>query len=494
MAAQPGAPGEPGATLCDEKGVPLPKVKPDKKKDPAGEKRKSKERKRASKEAKRKSEEKSSKSESPPSGKKKRKKRSSRVKEVPDVPSDSDSDDNDASAKTGIIVPVPVAPMSASQKAAYDQQFHKQAAYEACKLPTIEISILEQLKVSPKLAWPKLLAKFQIAKTDPRLFATALLKSLPPGFFNTAEMSSLAQLGNTVQAFTVLKDKVFARYVSFTDAKVIRDQLNNIQFCTISGPPGYFSEIRQCIEVSASVSGSDIVPLTILQKAVAEIPADIAELVLMRVPLTARETAFQAYTFSDLSWLDNLQSEIQIIYDRMVQAGKVLTARSVPTLNALGGVIGNIHANQVELSKQFQSDFKALVDSKSPAFAAMMNQNGYSRGAHKKKEWKDGKRKPSADVKKLKKEKFSGDTAELIAHLETVYEAADWAERCKLVQSGKAINVEGNPYDKLFVKDKAKKQNGTNKWVCMKCGTFGHTASRCMDLKTATNWKQTAGK
>ena len=33
MAAQPGAPGEPGATLCDEKGVPLPKVKPDKEKD-----------------------------------------------------------------------------------------------------------------------------------------------------------------------------------------------------------------------------------------------------------------------------------------------------------------------------------------------------------------------------------------------------------------------------------------------------------------------------
>ena len=64
----------------------------------------------------------------------------------------------------------------------------------------------------------------------------------------------------------------------------------------------------------------------------------------------------------------------------------------------------------------------------------------------------------------------------------------------KLVQSGKALNVENNPYDKLFVKDKAKKTNGTVKWVCVKCGTFGHTASRCMDLKTATNWKQTAGK
>ena len=493
MAAQLGAPGSPGATIWDEKGDPLPKVKADKKKDPAA-KRKSKEAKRASREAKRKAEEKSGETESLPSAKKKKKKRSSRDKEKEAVPPAPDSDDDGTSAKSGIVMPVTVVPLSAAQKAAYDQQFHKQVAFEACKLPSIEISIIDEMKVSPAMAWPKLLAKFQIAKTDPRLFASALLKSLPPGFFNTAEMSSLAQLGNTVQAFTVLKDKVFARYVSFTDAKTVRDQLNNIHFELGSGPPGYFAEIRQCIEVCASVSGSDIVPLTILQKVMGEIPADVAELVLMRAPLTARETAFQAYNFSDLSWLDNLQSEIQIIYDRMVQAGKVLTARSVPTLNALGGISGNIHANQVELSNQFQSDFKALINSKNPAFAAMMNQNGYSRGAHKKKEWKDGKRKPSADVKQLKKEKFSGDIAELIAHLETVYEAADWAERCKLVQSGKAINVEGNPYDKLFVKDKAKKQNGTNKWVCVKCGTFGHTASRCKDLKTATAWKQTAGK
>ena len=171
MAAQPGAPGEPGATLCDEKGVPLPKVKPDKKKDPAAVKRKSKEAKRASKEAKRKSEKKSSESKSLPSGKKKKKKRSSKEKDVPDVPSDSDSDDDGTSAKKGIIVPVPVVPMSAAQKAAYEHQFSKQAAFEACKLPFIEISIIEQMKLSPKLAWPKLLATFQIAKTDPRLFA-----------------------------------------------------------------------------------------------------------------------------------------------------------------------------------------------------------------------------------------------------------------------------------------------------------------------------------
>ena len=51
MAAQPGAPGEPEAQIWDEKGDLLPKVKPDKKKDPAASKRKSKEAKRASKEA-----------------------------------------------------------------------------------------------------------------------------------------------------------------------------------------------------------------------------------------------------------------------------------------------------------------------------------------------------------------------------------------------------------------------------------------------------------
>jgi len=171
MAAQPGAPGEPGAQIWDEKGDLLPKVKPDKKKDPAASKRKSKEAKRASKEAKRKSEGKSSDSKSLPSAKKKKKKRSSKEKDVPDVPSDSDSDDDGTSAKKGIIVPVPVVPMSAAQKAAYEHQFSKQAAFEACKLPFIEISIIEQMKLSPKLAWPKLLATFQIAKTDPRLFA-----------------------------------------------------------------------------------------------------------------------------------------------------------------------------------------------------------------------------------------------------------------------------------------------------------------------------------
>ena len=56
-----------------------------------------------------------------------------------------------------------------------------------------------------------------------------------------------------------------------------------------------------------------------------------------------------------------------------------------------------------------------------------------------------------------------------------------------LYKSGKALNVKDHPYDKLFIKDRATKSSGASKWVCVKCGIFGHTASRCIDLKTATS-------
>ena len=118
---------------------------------------------------------------------------------------------------------------------AYEQQFGKSQAQEATKIPVIPKEIFAQMKESPKLAWPKLLSVFEIAKTDPRLYAKAMLKSMPTGFFNTAETSALAKLGDTEVAFDNMKDKVFARYVSYTDAETIRAKLNNIQFDVKAG-------------------------------------------------------------------------------------------------------------------------------------------------------------------------------------------------------------------------------------------------------------------
>ena len=148
---------------------------------------------------------------------------------------------------------------------------------------------------------------FEIAQTDYRLYAKAVLKCLPTGFFNTAETSALAKLGDTSAAFLAIKDKVFARYISHTDAATIRANLNNIHFDVQSGPSAYFSEIRQLAETALTVTGSDIVPLTILLKIMNEIPADVAEVLLVCDPLENRETAFQTLTFRDLAWMDDLQ-------------------------------------------------------------------------------------------------------------------------------------------------------------------------------------------
>lgn len=62
------------------------------------------------------------------------------------------------------------------------------------------------------------------------------------------------------------------------------------------------------------MSSSDIVPLTILQKVMKEIPADVTEVMLRMNSLEDRETAFQVFTFADLSWMDDLQSETQAIF------------------------------------------------------------------------------------------------------------------------------------------------------------------------------------
>ena len=66
-------------------------------------------------------------------------------------------------------------------------------------------------------------------------------KCLPSGFFNTAETSALARLGDNQAAVSAIKDKIFARYASHSDAETIRSNLQNTQFDIKAGPSSYFA-------------------------------------------------------------------------------------------------------------------------------------------------------------------------------------------------------------------------------------------------------------
>ena len=68
----------------------------------------------------------------------------------------------------------------------------------------------------------------------------------------------MARLGDNSAAFSAIKEKVFARYVSHTDAETIRAnlRLQNIQFDVKAGPFSYFAELRELIETAQTVSGT----------------------------------------------------------------------------------------------------------------------------------------------------------------------------------------------------------------------------------------------
>ena len=83
-----------------------------------------------------------------------------------------------------------------------------------------------------------------------------------------------------------------------------------------------------------------------------------------------------------------------------------------------------------------------------------------------KKKDGNGKKKPKDPRRKPKKrEKFDGDVSELLEKLKLKYTAPQWKEREELVQSGKALAVDGFPYDKLFGNDKAENGKGKMQWV-----------------------------
>ena len=117
-------------------------------------------------------------------------------------------------------------------QATADYLFAKQQASDSFKLPSIPLTLYEELKQSPVIAWRKLMNVFAVQQTDSRLQAKAFLRSMPDGFFNTPETSMIAKAGDTDAAFKTIKDTVFARYTSLTDPDDVRNLLNLVKFST----------------------------------------------------------------------------------------------------------------------------------------------------------------------------------------------------------------------------------------------------------------------
>ena len=102
-----------------------------------------------------------------------------------------------------------------------------------------------------------------------------------------------------------------------------------------------------------------------------------------------------------------------------------------------------------------------------------------------------GKGKDRAKQRRGKSDdKYTGTAPDLIAKFKPQYTDDEWSQREKLIQSGVAINLDGNPHASLFVKDRTEDATGRNRFICVKCRRFGHTAPFCDDLKRAQSWKQ----
>ena len=100
----------------------------------------------------------------------------------------------------------------------------------------------------------------------------------------------IAKSGDTDAAFTIIKDTIFARYSSHTNPDDIRMLVNCIKFSVDPGSSAYFAEFREVIETVSDITGSDIVPLTILSKICKGIPVEIFEFLLLNESLEDRES------------------------------------------------------------------------------------------------------------------------------------------------------------------------------------------------------------
>ena len=123
---------------------------------------------------------------------------------------------------------------------------------------------------------------------------------MPTGFFTLPETSMIAKSGDTDAAFTIIKDTIFARYSSLIDPDDIRRLLNLIKFSVDTGPSAYFAKFREVIGIASGITGSDIVPLTILSKIWKDIPTEISEFMLLNESLEDRESMLSTCDFTDI--------------------------------------------------------------------------------------------------------------------------------------------------------------------------------------------------
>eukprot|EP01048_Picozoa_sp_COSAG05_P009857 COSAG05_NODE_834_length_7061_cov_10.700804_2_plen_488_part_00 len=372
-------------------------------------------------------------------------------------------------------------------KSKYAELFLKNQANLLLKAPTVPKEVYSAMKAHPTRGW----LRFEnlCSRTDRRIWAQAFLQHCPADFFTETELAIFHKETDQRKALKDIKLAVHLKYRSLTGSADARKQFNSVKFEISTGAAPYFSELYDMICLCAQTIGNDVTPITVLNKIFEDIPSDVAiELYGIREE-ELRISDLHTCNLTDLRWLQAYQAEVTTIFDRLRKAGKPMTARKrVAACNSLNS------SSDIADSSDFDFDQAArLLKDGNPRLNAMVSKAGW-RNVSKKKDG-NGKKKPKDPRRKPKKrEKFDGDVSELLEKLKLKYTAPQWKEREELVQSGKALAVDGFPYDKLFGNDKAENGKGKMQWVCLKCGLFGHTASHCQDLKRATAWTQSAGK
>lgn len=380
-----------------------------------------------------------------------------------------------------------------------DYEFEKSVARSAVQLVDLPSAIYDMIQSNCVQGFN--LMRNALMNTDNRLWTKNFLKDMPVGFFTPYEVQAFlaSPPGDSWQA---IKKACMLRYKSADAPATARNDLLKVNLDLKAGVVPYLIELRQQAIISASVTGNDVQPSTVIRKMLADMPNEIASRMLEATDESTRWLNAASCDFRDLHWFDTLSSEIITVHDTLKSAGVKLSPRTGQTymLNALQSdgsdfpdAINGPAINAAAV-RTFEAAVAAGFSNKDPRLSALAKAAGWRgpSGTQKKRPADDGKGKKK-DRKERRKDgddKFTGDTDALIADCKKAYTDAEWKERLALIQAGKALNVDDDPHKDLFVNDKAKDKHGKKRWVCVKCLRFGHTAPFCDDLKRATSWKQ----
>ena len=367
-----------------------------------------------------------------------------------------------------------------------ETEFVKATARRTAQVCTIPQEVFSAIKADPTLGYQRL--KAVLHETDPRLWTKSFLNSMPADFFSPFEVQAFQRM-DPAKAWHQIKDLNLLRFRATDQAGAIRLHTCSIKLDLVHGLRPYMQEIRQALAVCDTIVGCDITPSTIIRKVISDVPTKIAESLLIGESESDRFLRHIHADLKDLSWFDQLTDEVVGLYEKLTRAGVVFSARKPSAA---------LHAMQSSADSDTgfdESAVRALLKSKDPALHALISDAGYKRTKSKSgtagKGKSKGKGKGKAKQRRSKSDdKYTGTASDLIAKFKPQYTDDEWCQREKLIQSGVAINLDGNPHASLFVKDRTEDATGRNRFICVKCRRFGHTAPFCDDLKRAQSWKQ----